>query len=245
MDVRSRFMRTEMLLGVAGMARLAGASVAVFGIGGVGSFTAEALARAGVGHLTLVDNDCVDVTNINRQIHACTDTIGMPKVEAMTARIHGINPHCKVTGMQAFYLPENADDFFAQRYDYVVDAVDTVSAKIDLARRCCARGIPIISSMGAANKLDPTLFEVLDIYETKVDPLARVMRKKLKEYNVPHLKVVCSLERPQHPTGGKEPPAPGRNSLPGSVSFVPPVVGMIIAGEIIRDLLGIHVEVSA
>ena len=147
--------------------------------------------------------------------------------------------------MQSNYLPENADDFFAQRYDYVVDAVDTVSAKIDLARRCCARGIPIISSMGAANKLDPTLFEVLDIYETKVDPLARVMRKKLKEYNVPHLKVVCSRERPQHPTGGKEPPAPGRNSVPGSVSFVPPVVGMIMAGEVIRDLLGIHVEVSA
>jgi len=244
MDERRRFARTEMLLGAAGMARLSGASVAVFGIGGVGSFTAEALARAGVGNLTLVDSDCVDVTNINRQIHACTDTVGMPKIEAMTARIRGVNPHCRVTGRRAFYLPENADDFFSQHYDYVVDAVDTVSAKIDLARRCHVHGIPLVASMGAANKLDPTLFEVLDIYETKGDPLARVMRKKLKEYGVPHLKVVCSRERPCRPMGGGETPAPGRNSVPGSVSFVPPVVGLIMAGEVVRDLLGIRVEVS-
>ena len=245
MDAHDRFARTQMLLGAAGLTRLAGSSVAVFGIGGVGSYAAEALARAGVGKLTLIDHDRIDTTNINRQIHALSETVGQEKTAAMAARIRSINPRCEVMGIAALYLPENADAFFSHPYDYVVDAVDTVSAKIDLARQCHARGIPLISSMGAANKLDPTLFEVLDIYRTKVDPIARIMRKKLREYGVPHLKVVCSRERPRAVLGGRASPAPGRRSVPGSVSFVPAVVGLIMAGAVVRDLVGVHVEVSA
>ena len=162
-----RFARTEMLLGDAGLARLAASSVAVFGVGGVGSFTAEALARAGVGSLTLIDHDTIDVTNINRQIHALTETVGKAKTTVMAERIRAINPHCQVREIRAFYLPEEADSFFETHYDYAVDAVDTVTAKVDLAVQCQARNIPLIASMGAANKLDPTLFEVMDIYRTK------------------------------------------------------------------------------
>lgn len=245
MDERGRFARTEMLLGAAGLTRLSESSVAVFGIGGVGSYAAEALARAGIGTLTLIDHDRIDTTNINRQIHALTETVGQEKTAAMGTRIRSINPACAVTGIAEFYQPENADAFFAHHYDYVVDAVDTVSAKIDLVRQCYARGIPVISSMGAANKLDPTLFEVLDIYRTKADPIARIMRKKLKEYGIPHLKVVCSRERPRAVVGGQGTPVPGRRSVPGSVSFVPAAVGLIMAGAVVRDLVGIRVEVSA
>ena len=192
-----RFARTEMLLGDAGLTRLAASSVAVFGVGGVGSFTAEALARAGVGRLTLIDHDTIDVTNINRQI------------------------------------------------DYAVDAVDTVTAKVDLAVQCQARNIPLIASMGAANKLDPTLFAVMDIYRTKGDPLARILRKKLKDRGVRRLTVVCSRERPKRPAAGICAPAPGRHLAPGSVSFVPPVAGMIMAGVVVRALTGAAVEVSS
>lgn len=194
-----RFARTEMLLGDAGLARLAASSVAVFGVGGVGSFTAEALARAGVGSLTLIDHDTIDVTNINRQIHALTETVGKAKTTVMAERIRAINPHCQVREIRAFYLPEEADSFFETHYDYAVDAVDTVTAKVDLAVQCQARNIPLIASMGAANKLDPTLFEVIDIYRTKGDPLARILRKKLKERGVRRLTVVCSRERPKRP----------------------------------------------
>ena len=240
-----RFVRTELLVGSAALARLAGASVAVFGIGGVGSYAAEALARAGVGGITLIDHDVIDVTNINRQIHALTETVGAAKTEAMAHRIRSINPACAVREIRAFYQPEMAEQFFPEPYDYVLDAVDTVTAKIDLAVQCHRRGIPLIASMGAANKLDPALFEVMDIYHTKGDPLARILRKKLKERGIPHLRVVCSRERPRTPEAGEAQPAAGRNSVPASISFVPSAAGLIMAGAVIRDLLNIRVEVSS
>lgn len=239
-----RFARTEMLLGRAGVKRLAASSVAVFGIGGVGSYAAEALARAGIGKLTLVDHDTIDVTNINRQIHALTETVGASKTETMAKRIHSINPACEVRQIRAFYHSEDAGHFFSETYDYVLDAVDTVTAKIDLAVQCHQRGIPLIASMGTANKLDPTLFAVMDIYCTKGDPLARILRKKLKERGIPHLKVVCSHERPQRASRVESHSAEGHN-IPTSVSFVPSVVGLIMAGAAIRDLLNIKVEVSS
>ena len=240
-----RFARTEMLVGSTALERLAGASVAVFGIGGVGSYAAEALARAGVGRLTLVDHDVIDVTNINRQIHALTETVGAAKTKTMARRIHSINPACVVREIRAFYQPEAAEQFFLEPYDYVLDAVDTVTAKIDLAVQCHRRGIPLIASMGAANKLDPALFEVMDIYRTTGDPLARILRKKLKERGIPHLRVVCSRERPRTPEVGEAQPAAGRNSVPASISFVPSAAGLIMAGAVIRDLLNIRVEVSS
>ena len=240
-----RFAWTEMLVGSTALERLAGASVAVFGIGGVGSYAAEALARAGVGRLTLVDHDVIDVTNINRQIHALTETVGAAKTETMARRIHSINPACVVREIRAFYQPEAAEQFFLEPYDYVLDAVDMVTAKIDLAVQCYRRGIPLIASMGAANKLDPALFEVMDIYRTTGDPLARILRKKLKERGIPHLRVVCSRERPRTPEAGEAQPAAGRNSVPASISFVPSAAGLIMAGAVIRDLLNIRVEVSS
>ncbi|ANR71599.1 tRNA threonylcarbamoyladenosine dehydratase [Selenomonas sp. oral taxon 126] len=240
-----RFARTEMLVGSAGVESLAAASVAVFGIGGVGSYAAEALARAGIGKLTLVDHDVIDVTNINRQIHALTETVGMPKTETMARRIRSINPACDVREIRAFYQPADADAFFPEHYDYVLDAVDTVTAKIDLAVQCHQRGIPLIASMGAANKLDPTLYEIMDLYRTKGDPLARILRKKLKEKGVPRLKVVCSRERPRTPKVGEETSAAGRRSVPASISFVPSAAGLMMAGAVVRDLLNIRVEVSS
>ena len=233
------------------------ATVAVFGVGGVGSYAAEGLARAGVGHLVLVDNDLVCLTNINRQIHATSKTVGQKKTEAMKERILAINPKAEVSCIEDFYLPEQEEKFFARPYDYVVDAIDTVTGKISLAVACDRRHIPIISSMGAGNKLDPTLFEVADIYKTSVDPIARVMRKKLKELRVRHLKVVYSKERPL-PVKlfggcGKDcicPPGAANNcekkrAVPGSISFVPSVVGLICAGVVVRDLAGVKVERSA
>ena len=240
-----RFARTEMLVGSTALERLAGASVAVFGIGGVGSYAVEALARAGVGSLTLVDHDVLDVTNINRQIHALTETVGAAKTETMARRIRSINSACAVREIRAFYQPEAAEQFFPEPYDYVLDAVDTVTAKIDLAVQCHRRGIPLIASMGAANKIDPALFEVIDIYRTSGDPLARILRKKLKERGIPHLRVVCSRERPRTPEAGEAQPAAGRNSVPASISFVPSAAGLIMAGAVIRDLLNIRVEVSS
>ena len=240
-----RFARTEMLLGREAVERLAAAAVVIFGIGGVGSYAAEGLARAGVGRMTLVDHDVIDVTNINRQIHALTETVGASKAETMAQRIRSINPSCEVRAIRAFYQPEEAERFFSEPYDYALDAVDTVTAKIDLAVQCHRRGIPLIASMGAANKLDPTLFEVMDIYRTTGDPLARILRKKLKERGVPHLRVVCSRERPRTSEAGGGQPAAGRNSVPASISFVPSAVGLIMAGAVIRDLLNIRVEVSS
>ena len=244
------FSRTELLLGAAAMKKLADSRVAVFGIGGVGSFTVEALARAGVGGLTLVDDDCICLTNLNRQLHATTRTVGRVKVEVMRERVQEINPQAAVTTIQKFYLPENAEDFFAEKYDYVVDAIDTVSAKIDLIVRAQAKGIPVISCMGAGNKLDPTRFEVADIYKTSMCPLAKVMRRELKKRGVKKLKVVYSTEKPTRPLDDMSvscrtncicPPGAAhkcteRRDIPGSVAFVPSVVGLIIAGEVVKDL---------
>ena len=229
-----RFSRTEMLLGQEGMERLAASTVAIFGIGGVGSFVAEGLARAGVGHLVLIDNDVICLSNINRQIHATADTVGRRKTEAMRERILGINPEAVVDRIDDFYLPENGEKFFRQDYDYVADAIDTITGKIHLVLQCHERGIPIICSMGAGNKLEPARFEVADIYDTSVDPIARIMRKKLKEHRIPHLKVVYSKEKPI--AAGSGDPA-GTRAVPGSISFVPSVAGLIMAGEIVRDLV--------
>ena len=229
-----RFSRTERLLGQEGMEKLAASTVAVFGIGGVGSFVAEGLARAGVGHLVLIDNDVICLSNINRQLHATADTVGRRKTEAMRERILGINPEAVVDRIDDFYLPENGEKFFRQDYDYVADAIDTITGKIHLVLQCHERGIPIICSMGAGNKLEPARFEVADIYDTSVDPIARIMRKKLKEHRIPHLKVVYSREKPI--AAGSGDPA-GTRAVPGSISFVPSVAGLIMAGEIVRDLI--------
>ena len=243
MSKLGRFSRTELLLGEVGMEKLANSTVAIFGVGGVGSFVAEGLARAGVGHLVLIDNDLICLTNINRQIHATSKTVGKKKTETMKERILDINPKAVVDTIEDFYLPEQAERFFTMPYDYVVDAIDTVTGQIDLVLQCRDRHIPIICSMGAGNKLDPTKFEVTDIYKTSVDPLARVMRKKLKENRVKKLKVVYSKEKPLRVRQS----GCGKNCIcpPGSISFVPSVVGLIIAGEVVRDLTGAKVEVSA
>ena len=199
----------------------------MFGVGGVGSFTVEALARSGVGHLILIDKDNIDATNINRQIHALTSTVGKSKVEVMRERILDINPSAQVEAIHKFLLPsEPAEDFFICQYDYVVDAIDNITAKIFLVEECQRRGIKIISSMGAGNKLDPTRFKVADIFQTSVDPVAKILRKKLKERGIKNLKVVYSDETPR----------PVRDFI-GSIAFVPPVVGLIIAGEVVKDLI--------
>lgn len=227
--------RTELLLGSAGIARLAEARVAVIGLGGVGSFAVEALARAGVGHLLLVDPDRVDVTNINRQLPATFRTVGRLKAEVVREHVLDINPAAEARLMTEPYLPETAEQFFAGRYDYVVDACDTVAAKVDLAVQCERRGVKLIASMGAGNKLDPTRFEVADIYQTSVDPLARVLRRRLRALGVQHLRVVYSREQPR--------PVPRREegaSSPGSLSFVPSVAGLILAGEVIKALTGVR-----
>lgn len=212
---------------------LANAKVAVFGVGGVGGYVAEALARSGVGTIDLVDADKVCLTNINRQIIATEKTIGRYKTEVMKERILEINPRAVVNARQCFFLPETKDEFDFSRYSYVVDAVDTVTAKIELVMQSQAAGVPIISSMGAGNKLNPAEFEVADIYETSVCPLARVMRRELKKRNVESLKVVYSKEPPLRPLMAD---GNSRKAIPGSVAFVPPVAGLIIAGEVVRDL---------
>ncbi len=223
----NKFQRLELLIGAENFSKLTVSTVAVFGIGGVGSFTVEALARSGIGHLVLIDKDNIDATNINRQIHALTSTVGRSKVEVMRERIQQINPAATVDTIQKFLLPcENAEDFFVCKYDYVVDAIDTLSAKIFLVEECTRRGIKIISSMGAGNKLDPTRFRVSDVFKTSVDPVAKVMRKKLHERGIKKLKVVWSDETP----------LPVKNFI-GSVSFVPSVAGLIIAGAVVNDLI--------
>lgn len=227
-----QFERTVRLVGEDAQKRLNSASVAVFGIGGVGSFTAEALARAGIGTLTLIDADVVDITNINRQLVALHSTIGTPKCEVMCRRAADINPSVKVTALQMFYNAETADSIDLSRFDYIVDAIDSVSSKLLLIERAYAAGVPIISAMGAGNKLDPTKFIVSDIYKTKVCPLARVMRRELKKRGIEKLKVVYSEEEPVSPAGDAR--------LPASISFVPSVSGLIIAGEVIKDIAGIN-----
>ncbi len=227
-------MRSEMLIGKEAQEKLKNSSVAIFGVGGVGGYVAEALARMGVGRIVLVDKDVVSVTNINRQIIALHSTIGQYKTEVMKNRILDINPLANVETYNMFYLPENADQFNLDEYDYIADAVDTVSAKIELAVRAEKSGVPIISAMGTGNKLDPTKFEVTDIYKTSCCPLARVMRKELRDRGVKKLKVVYSKEEPIKPKFSAE-----KSSTPGSVSFVPSVAGLIMAGEIIRGLIGV------
>ena len=225
------FNRTEMLLGHNGMDKIKKSRVAVFGIGGVGGYVVEALVRSGIGEIDLIDNDVVCETNLNRQIIALRSTIGRPKVEVMKERIMDINPECKVNIHQCFFLPENADEFDFTQYDYVVDAVDTVAAKIELVVKAKEANVPIISSMGAGNKMNPAEFEVADIMKTSVCPLARVMRQELKKRNIPHLKVVYSKENPIKPEATSE-----ENVKAGSNAFVPSVAGLIIASEVIKDL---------
>lgn len=209
-------------------------NVILFGLGGVGSYTAEALARAGIGKLTIVDNDVVSVTNINRQLCALHSTVGRPKVDVIKERILDINPECEITVLQKFYLPENSDEFSLGNYDYIADAIDTVSAKIDLAVKSQEYGIPMISCMGTGNKLDPSQFTVSDIYKTSGCPLCRVMRTELKKRGIKKLNVVWSPEIPVKPAQTTE--ESGKRQTPGSLPFVPPVAGMIMAGKIILDL---------
>lgn len=234
------FSRSRLLFGADAMEKLKNAAVAVFGIGGVGSYAAESLARGGIGSLALFDGDVVCPTNINRQIVATRHTVGKPKVEVMRDRILEINPECRVEANRCFYTPENADRYALSGYAYLIDAVDTVSAKLELIVRAKKAGVPIISCMGAGNKLDPTRFEVADIYETSVCPLARVMRRELRARGVESLKVVYSREAPLARPPGAEPDDTDRRAVPGSASFVPPVAGMILAGEVIRDIAGIE-----
>lgn len=246
----NQFSRTQLLLGEENMNRLSEAKVAIFGIGGVGGYVAEALARSGVGSFVLVDDDKVCLTNINRQIIATRKTVGQYKVDVMKERILDINPKAEIEVRKCFYLPENAHEFDFSTYSYVVDAVDTVTAKIEIIMRAQAAGIPVMSSMGAGNKLDPTKFQVADIYKTSMCPLARVMRQELKKRRVKKLKVVYSTEKPTRPIEDMSiscrtncicPPGAAhkcteRRDIPGSIAFVPSVAGLILAGEVIKDL---------
>jgi len=241
-----------MLLGEEAMKKLAASRVAVFGVGGVGGYVVEALARSGVGQIDVIDNDTVALSNLNRQIIATMDTVGRNKVDVIAERIRSINPDAIVYRHKCFYLPETAGEFDFTAYDYVVDAIDTVTGKIQLILQAKEAGVPVISAMGAGNKLDPARFEVADIYQTSVDPLARVMRRELKKRGVESLKVVYSKEKPLQPlaeqgpaeeTGqesGNEEALHQRRSTPGSLAFVPSVAGLIIAGEVVRDLCGIR-----
>lgn len=237
----NQFSRTELIFGKSAMEILASSRVAVFGIGGVGGYTVEALARSGVGALDLIDDDKVALTNLNRQIIALHSTVGKYKVDVAKERILDINPECKVNAYKTFYMPETSGQFDFTQYDYVVDAIDTVTGKIEIIEQAKKAGIPVISSMGAGNKVDPTAFEVTDIYKTSVCPLAKVMRYQLKRRGIRKLKVVYSKEEPLSPARSayedcvSENPS-SRRSTPGSNAFVPSVVGLIIAGEVIKDL---------
>ncbi len=245
-----QFSRTQLVFGKEAMDKLKSSRVAVFGIGGVGGYTVEALARSGVGAIDIIDDDKVCLTNINRQIYATRKTVGKYKVDVAKERIEEINPDCKVTAFKTFYMPETADQFDFTQYDYVVDAIDTVTGKIALIENAKKAGTPIISSMGAGNKVDPTAFEVTDIYKTSVCPLAKVMRYELKRRGIKKLKVVYSKEKPIPPIDDMSiscrqhcicPPGTARKctqrrQVPGSTAFVPSVVGLIIAGEVIKDI---------
>ena len=248
----NQFSRTQLLLGEEAMDKLKKSRVAIFGVGGVGGYVCEALARSGVGTFDLIDDDKVCLTNLNRQIIATRKTVGKYKVGVMKERILDINPDAKVNIHQCFFLPENADEFSFNEYDYVVDAVDTVTAKIEIIMQAKKQEVPVISSMGAGNKLDPTAFRVADIYKTKVCPLAKVMRRELKKRGVKKLKVVYSEEQPIQPIEdmsiscrancicppGAKHKCTERRAIPGSVAFVPSVVGLIIAGEVVKDIAG-------
>ena len=238
--MNQQFIRTEMLLGTQALQRLQKARVAVFGLGGVGGYTVEALARAGIGQLDLIDNDTVSLSNLNRQILATHSTIGLEKTEAAKRRVLDINPNCTVVTHNVFYTPETADQFDFTQYDYIVDAIDTVTGKLALVTAAQAVGTPILSSMGTGNKLDPTKFQIADITKTSVCPLARIMRKECAKRGIKHLKVLFSTEDPipSDPEAISLEELPeGRRALPGSVAFVPSVAGLIIAGEVIKDLI--------
>lgn len=234
----NQFSRTELLLGKEAMEGLENKRVAIFGIGGVGGYVCEALVRSGVGHFDLVDNDTVSLTNINRQIIATHSTVGRQKVEVMKERMLDINPNADISIHQCFFLPENANEFPFETYDYVVDAVDTVTAKIEIIMKCKELGVPVISAMGAGNKLDPSRFRVADIYKTTMCPLAKVMRKEMKKRGVKDLKVVFSDEMPVSPieTENVEPLNPGKRATPGSIAFAPSAAGLVLASEVIKDL---------
>ena len=250
-----QFSRTQLLLGPEAMRKLANARVAVFGLGGVGGTAAEALARAGVGALDVIDHDRVSLTNINRQVIALTSTVGQLKAEVMAQRIAEINPDCLVTAHTCFYLPDTADELDLTQFDYVIDAIDTVTAKLLLVERTQAAGVPLISSMGTANKLDPTALKVGDIYETSICPLAKIIRKECRKRGIRKLKVVYSTEPASPPTAEAQESYRaqalmttnaigdkfGRAGIPGSVSFVPPAAGLVLAGEVVKDLIGFHV----
>ncbi len=233
----NQFTRTEMLLGSEAVHKLKQCRIAVFGIGGVGGYTVEALARSGVGTLDLIDNDTVSLTNINRQIIALHSTVGMNKTEAAKKRLLDINPNIKINTYNTFFTPENSGEFNFSQYDYIVDAIDTVSGKIELAVQADKANVPIISSMGAGNKLDPTRFEVSDIYKTSVCPLARVMRRELKKRNIRKLKVVYSKEEALSPKCESDEDSGMKRQTPASIAYVPSVVGLIIAGEVINDII--------
>lgn len=241
--MQNQFSRTELLIGKENMQRLSDARVAVFGVGGVGGYVIEALARSGIGTLDIIDDDKVSLTNINRQIIATRSTIDRYKIDVARERILDINPDCIVHTYRMFYMPDTKDQFDFTQYDYVVDAIDTVTGKIALIMQAKEAGIPIISAMGAGNKLDPAAFEVADIYETSVCPLAKVMRRELKKRGVKKLKVVYSKEKPLTPivSGDAEAELKGTAGriAPGSIAFVPPVVGLIIAGEVVKDLISV------
>ena len=234
MQVKDEFSRTAYIFGDRAIEKLNNSRVAVFGVGGVGGFACEALARAGVGAIDIFDKDTVSMSNINRQIIALHSTVGMSKVDVMKRRILDINPECRVNAYEVFYLPENADDYDLSVYDYIVDAVDTVSAKLELICRADKVGVPVISAMGAGNKTDPTLFEVANINETTVCPLARVIRRELKKRGVKALKVVYSKEEPVRQENAE---IENGKAIPGSLSFVPSVMGLIMAGEVVKDLI--------
>lgn len=247
----NEFSRTEMLIGKQAIEKLKSSKVAVFGIGGVGTYAVEGLVRSGVGKLVLIDDDCICLTNINRQLHATHKTVGKPKVEVMRDRVLEINPKAEVEIYQRFYMPDCSEELIHEDYDYIIDSIDTVTAKIDLIIKAKEKGIPIISCMGAGNKLDPTMFEVADIYSTTICPLAKVMRKELRQRGVDSLKVLYSKEVPIKPIDDESsgckancicPPGTTRkctirHQIPASISFVPSVAGLIIAGEVIKDLI--------
>ena len=254
--MENQFERTELLLGKDAIQKLKNAHVAVFGVGGVGGYACEALVRSGIGAFDLIDDDKVCLTNLNRQIIATRKTVGKYKTEVMKERMLEINPNVDVRIHNCFFLPENADEFPFDEYDYIIDAVDTVTAKISIIMKANELGIPVISSMGAGNKLDPTAFRVADIYKTRVCPLAKVMRRELKKRGVKKLKVVYSEEQPTRPIEdmsiscrtncicppGAEHKCTERRDIPGSVAFVPSVVGLIIAGEVIKDIAGVNAK---
>ena len=235
--MEEQFSRTAMLLGEESVARLEKARVAVFGLGGVGGYVVEALARAGIGQLDLIDKDTVSLSNLNRQILATHETLGMEKTQAARLRVEAINPRCRVRTYSMFYLPDTAEQFDLRQYDYIVDAVDTVTAKLTLVQRATEAGTPIISCMGTGNKLDASAFRVADISKTTGCPLARIMRKELGKRGIRHLKVVYSQEEARKPTGWEEEAAAeGKRQIPGSLPFVPGAAGLILAGEVIKDI---------